>query len=69
MLTAVPIVLGATPDLGKAVPLFQTMLRESRYGGYTAASHGKRFLISTPPDGRDAKPITVLVNWTDALRR
>jgi hypothetical protein len=66
---AIPIALGTTVEFDAALPLFQTMLREAAYGAYDVAADGKRFLITMPPDGRDATPITVMVNWMEALRR
>jgi WD40 repeat protein len=66
---AVPISLGKAAVFDAARPLFQTMMREAVYGAYEVAADGQRFLINVPPDGRDAKPITVIVNWTERLRR
>ncbi len=66
---AIPITLGATLEFDAARTLFQTMLREATYGAYDVAADGQRFLINLPPDGRDAKPITVITNWTAGLPR
>jgi serine/threonine protein kinase len=68
-LMATPITLGATVKFDAPTPLFQTMFREALYGAYEVAADGKRFLINVPPDGRDAKPITVVINWAELLNR
>jgi eukaryotic-like serine/threonine-protein kinase len=65
---AVPVTLGTTPQFDAAVPLFPTLLRETASSGYDVAPDG-RFLINLPPDGSTVKPITVILNWTNALRQ
>ena len=66
---AVPVTLGPRFEVGAPQVLFQTMFREEAYGSYKVSPDGKRFLVNSPPDGRDARPITVVVNWTAMLRR
>jgi serine/threonine protein kinase len=67
-LMAVPVALGASVEFDAASPLFQTMHRETAYGAYDVSADGKRFLINMPPDASHTQPITIIVNWTDALR-
>ena len=57
----------STPEFGTPTPL-QTMFREGAYGSYAVTRDGQRFLMNVPPDIRDLTPITVIVNWTAALR-
>ena len=68
-LMSVAVTLGSTPEFDAAVPLFQTLLRETASGAYDVTADGERFVINRPPDGSSVKPIAVIVNWTDALRR
>jgi serine/threonine protein kinase len=68
-LMVVPMVLGKTVQFDAPRPLFQTMQREALYGAYDVTADGKSFLINVPPDGRDAKPITVILNWAERLQR
>jgi Tol biopolymer transport system component len=64
----VEVVTGDTPQFGTARALFQTMFREGAYGSYTVTRQGDRFLMQVPPAGSAQTPITVIVNWTAALR-
>ena len=68
-LMVVPIGDGGTPDPGAPKALFQTMFREGAYGSYAVSRDGQRFLMKVPPASGDLTPITVIVNWTGALRR
>jgi Tol biopolymer transport system component len=70
MLMAVPITAGAsTFEWGAPQPLFQTMFRGGTYASYVPARDGQQFLVNVPPGLEDVTPITVLVNWTAALRK
>jgi serine/threonine protein kinase len=77
-LTAVPVKSGPTFEWGAALPLFQT--GTSPRGGSPAFSYdvtpdGQRFLFMTPaaPPATESNstpnPITVVINWTAALRK
>jgi eukaryotic-like serine/threonine-protein kinase len=68
-LMAVKITLSEAAQFDAPTPLFQTMLREAAYGAYEVTGDGERFLINVPPDGQEAAPITVVINWTELLRQ
>jgi hypothetical protein len=36
---------------------------------YVVSADGRRLLINQPPEGRPVTPITVVVNWTAALKK
>ena len=64
-LMAVPISLGAMPEIGKPQPLFETGM-EAVTGGFTwheydVSADGQRFLVNTPT--RVATPIVVVLDW------
>lgn len=73
-LTAVPVVDSASLELGRQVPLFRTRLivEGSESNGlptkYDVAPDGQRFLLRYPP-ADPGPPITVVINWTRALRK
>jgi Tol biopolymer transport system component len=74
-LMAVPVVsAGLTLQLGEPQPLFQTSAPAAAGVGvratYAVTADGQRFVISEPRDGGDDRgtPITLLLNWTAALR-
>jgi hypothetical protein len=67
---------GAFQPIGQPSVLFQTTLRPDAkpFGHfYTVSDDGKRFLIISPPNAVSTNgisvPITVVVNWTAALRK
>jgi Tol biopolymer transport system component len=69
-LMAVPVGTGSTFEMDMPKPLFET--RMSTLWNYTrnqyaVAADGQRFLINQPAG--QASPITVLVNWTVALKK
>jgi hypothetical protein len=66
MLTAVAIGPGASPQVGSATPLFQTLRREGA-AGFAMSADGRRFLLAMPPSGLDVTPITVRLNWRSAI--
>jgi hypothetical protein len=66
-LMEVPVKLGPPFEPGTAVPLFQT--RVTGFLPYDVSPDG-RFLINTVKDsGRQASPITVVLNWQEELKR
>ena len=71
-LMAVNVVAGdAALRIARAQPLFRTTLNRALSDDrniYTAAADGQRFLISSPDIGAEPERITVLANWTAALR-
>jgi Tol biopolymer transport system component len=68
-LMSVAISAGSTLEFDAPKPLFQTMFREGAYGSYAVSRDGQRFLLNVPPAPADVTPITVVVNWTAALRQ
>jgi eukaryotic-like serine/threonine-protein kinase len=68
-LMAVDVKVGATIETGLPKVLFQTPLVVSPLDDqYCVTADGRRFLIGEPV-GVAAKPITVVLNWTAALKR
>jgi Tol biopolymer transport system component len=70
---AVAVRAGATFEAGKPTPLFKTRASGSSFGTlsrnqYDVTPDGQRFLILQPVADKPS-PITVVVNWTAALRR
>jgi eukaryotic-like serine/threonine-protein kinase len=65
------VALRTDPTLEYDAPkaLFQTMFREGAYGSYAVSRDGRRFLINVPPQAGDVTPITVVLNWTAALKK
>ncbi len=37
--------------------------------GYDVSADGQRFLLSVPPAGTTAQPLTVVLNWTAGLKK
>jgi eukaryotic-like serine/threonine-protein kinase len=66
-LMAVPVKTGSTFEPGVAVPLFET--RPQGFFPYAIGDNG-RFLINTrvDVDALAASPVTVVLNWQEALR-
>ncbi len=66
---AVPVGFGGGFQVGSAVPLFE--FRSGTVPGfapYAVATDGQRFLINSlveEPNG----PLTVVLNWTDQVKR
>lgn len=67
---AVSVTAGPGFEPGAPTALFQTQV-----SGYTApnryvvTSDGQRFLVNSPVEETSQTPITVILNWTVALRR
>jgi dipeptidyl aminopeptidase/acylaminoacyl peptidase len=61
---------GPTFAVGAVTPLFKM---ETRAGGqrypYDVSPDGQRFLVNTSVEQPESPPITVVVNWTAALRK
>jgi hypothetical protein len=53
--------------------LFQTGIAQVPASGtgadYALTADGQRVLLKTPLQSADASPMTVVLNWTQALRR
>jgi len=72
-LMAVPIHLSSaneTPDVGAPFPLFATRLAapSNAQQGYAVAPDG-RFLMNVGADDAVTSPITIVQNWTTALKK
>ena len=66
---AVPIKLGATPEIGRAVKLFQFHVGASNANMYDVTADGQRFLINArigeePPP----QPLVLVQHFDDELR-
>lgn len=74
-LMAAPVNVSARGfEAGVARPLFKTQLTGVHllvYQSYDIAPDGQRFILNRPPAGEvtPVDPLTVVVNWTAALRR
>jgi hypothetical protein len=73
-LMAVPIAVtskGQTLDVGVPVPLFRTRIVgvDLPRAQYAVAPDGQRFLINVIAEEPTASPITIVSNWTAALKK
>ena len=69
-LMAVGVAAGSNFDPGAPKPIFQTQV--SGYAApnrYVVTSDGQRFLVNSPVEEVSQTPITVILNWTAALKR
>jgi Tol biopolymer transport system component len=66
-LMAAPVVPGARFQTGTPKPLFETRMTSARL--YDVSPDGRRFLLVNPLDEGAAPPMTVVVNWTSAIRK
>jgi eukaryotic-like serine/threonine-protein kinase len=67
MLMAVEVKMGATLQVGVPRPLFP--IRRMGVRGYDVTSDGNRFLVATPIDESDPSLVTVVMNWSEELKR
>jgi Tol biopolymer transport system component len=68
-LMAVAVTPGARFEAGATRPLFQTHARYTGNVAYDVTADGQRFLVNTLIGAEGIPPITVEVNWMEALRR
>jgi len=74
-LMAVPIAGDSAAQVGAAVPLFETHMLSGftpQLGfraQYDVARDGQRFLINMPVEEDAPSPITIVLNWTAALKK
>jgi hypothetical protein len=71
-LMSVPVtVRNGVLEPGNPVPLFQTRIAQPRLAlfQYDVTPDGKRFLINSLPRQDSAAPLTMVVNWMQAMRR
>ena len=67
---AVPLALGALPEVGKPQRLFESRIDSTTgftWHQYDVSPDGQRFLVNTPETL--TSPLNVVVNWTAALNR
>jgi Tol biopolymer transport system component len=64
MLMAVRVRTGATFEAGTTVPLFRL-----RGTAYDVGRNGERFVTNEPVGPEKTQPITVVLNWTEALKK
>ena len=71
MLTAVPIAAGPSFDSGSPQPLFQAHVWSRTFNQvYAVTRDGQRFLVNAlPPSSKESAPMTVVLNWIEALHR
>jgi hypothetical protein len=68
-LMAVPVHVGASLDPGTPKELFQLQAVADFLGNtYDVAADDQRFLVNTPVAEETSQPLTVVVNWTAALK-
>ena len=60
---------GSSFEVGAVKPLFQTRAVGPLGSPYDVSADGQRFLINTRPEQTAAVPITVVMNWTEGLKR
>jgi eukaryotic-like serine/threonine-protein kinase len=68
-LMAVAIAPAAGFQVGAPRPLFQTRARYTGNVAYDVTADGKKFLVNTLIGAEGIPPITVDVNWTEAVKR
>ena len=71
-LMAVHVNLGEFPEFGTPVKLFSLPIAPGHFGHYSVSADGERFLIIEQPDAGtlpNAIPLTVVLNWTAALKK
>ncbi len=61
---------GSSLEVGAVKPLFQTRAASPNYQyPYDVSADGQSFLINTLPEQTASEPITVVVNWTEGLKK
>ena len=69
-LMAVAVTAGSGFETGAPKPLFQTqVVRYDAPNRYEVRPDGQRFLVNSPMEEVSQTPITVILNWTAALKR
>jgi hypothetical protein len=71
---AVPVAIAGHFHAETPVPLFETDLDPTGLGisgrnQYVAAPSGQRFLLNQARPNAEPPPVTVVLNWTAALRQ
>lgn len=62
---------GSTFEAGKPKPLFRTHITTEPFPAfhYAVTADGTKFLIDTAVDGPTMNPLTVVLNWTEGLKK
>ncbi len=62
---------GSAPEIAKAATLFEGILTfsGSTPANYDVSADGQRFLAALAPEGETGAPLTVVQNWTAALKK
>lgn len=72
-LAAVSVTLGSTVELGTPAVLFEAHLANINVASdrpqYDVAPDGRRFLVNAASRQTQATPVTVILNWTSALKK
>jgi hypothetical protein len=74
VLMSVPVAIEPSISVGRPSALFRTRLdflgthAPNYLAGYDATADGQRFLLIVPPE-QPTPPITVVLNWTSALKK
>jgi len=69
-LVAVPVETGTTFSAGTPKPLFDTHLLSGLFRNrWVPTPDGKRFLMMEPGSAALSQPMTVVLNWTEALKQ
>jgi hypothetical protein len=71
-LMSVPVRAAQTFEAGVPTPLFETRvgsLNPDFRNQYAVSSDGNRFLINTVSEGSSSSPITIVLNWTETLKK
>jgi hypothetical protein len=69
--TLMSVSVQATPLFRTSVPraLFDTRMSQNGEWAYDVTPDGQRFVISVPVGDPSPAPITIILDWTAALRR
>ena len=72
-LMAVPVKVDAAFEFGEPAVLFQTRAREplssEEIFTYDVSPDGQRFLINVNLEQADSRPVSIVLNWSEELRR
>ena len=66
-IVSVSIKIGPPFEVGTATPLFASTAQGD--AAYDVTLDGKRFLMTTPSDEQRPVPVTLVLNWTAALKK
>jgi Tol biopolymer transport system component len=67
-IVSVSIKTGPPFEVGTATPLFASTIQSRAAREYDVTQDGKRFVVTTTSDEQRPAPVTLVLNWTAALR-